>query len=1504
MDTVGVALKADTRDFVKGFNDASQAVGNLGKAFGAAKGAVTGTIHAEMSRVKNTAIATGTALLATGLKVRGALKDFNALETNMRNVATVADLGKMSLGKLTDGVRQLAISGKVSQDVQQLSEGLYNIASSGFQGADAMKILGVAAQGASAGLTDTVVAGTAITQILNAYGMSAGAAAQVSDILFHTVNVGVLNFQELANTTGQWAANAAALKVPIGEATAALAAMTKAGSNADMAATSLRTIMLAFINPSEKMGTALAKIGVSSGQQLIAQKGLADGLKAVIAQTDGSAQSIQELFQDVQGLNGVLQLTGPQAQFFADQAKQMSSATGVAGETTKALAQQQQALGAQWMQFKNQLTELRLELGDLLQPIAKVVVGLGTNTLKAVNSLPGPLRQLMAGISLVSPAMAVLGAAWAIHAVKAALVAKAVNGIIVPMKNLAIVSKVPIIGKGLDAIADIAKKGVFRTLAGHIKDVILHSTNLTQAMGKLAIQGALTAGVIAATAVVIMSFVNGLKNADAEAKKFADTVGGIGLNGIKSLDQLNSKIAAVKTAAAQLGNSGSPGVLDSLWGGVQLANPFDDNTIINDQKKVEALNAKFAELGRTRALLTNLSGGMMDDPKTLAAVSSAVEKGTLDIDALMEAWKGITALFEQAPQMDWTKEQWDQFNLLNKVVSDARPIIADAGKEQEQLAQVAKSATKSEQDLAAAMLTLSDNTKTASEHAQAYGDVLDSLITKAMGQRNAQAQVGESLRGFIQAVSDIKEAGGSLDSTVFDPLSENGAKMQGVFQDISGSMTAWAQSIYDSTGDAGKANEALVGMAGGLIQVAQDAGFSGDQIQTLLTLIGLTPETVSSVVSVPGADEAMAQLFGVKGGLESIDGTTATAQVKVLVSTTIDPNAKTYANKAEFDAAAARGENVNNYDAAAAESNIKDIIQHVMDSVNAGVLKAGQGFKPKTSGGGGGGGSKTDQTITPQEAAAYAYEAGFRGADLVRIVAIMGRESGYNPKAYNPNSATGDLSYGLTQINMIGGLGAQRRAAMGLGSNDELFDPLTNAKAAFQIYQEQGNKLTAWGGYKGMSDTFNTDISAAQAAVDAFLQDKGKFGGGPGGSVADYIEQAIKQEFTGGPGLAASKKMGTRQTDRASVLDNITGGYSRTGQGIINEAIKTGQDPTDQFNSVADAYDELTKKVSKDTANQLLSWASNADEFKNMADEIIHQQELMQSKEDYQFSHGQMNSADYKKILQGRLAMTEEYSSEWISLMDQIDKVDQDASAATMARYARERKLMESKLAMNEIDRSAYKAYLADLLTHFEKYSDEYMDIWAKIHDLDQETKDKSKEVADSIKDAWKTAFDAIVDPIKEATSLVGAFGNSMDVTASQVTGFYEHMKEGTKRWVDAITQLQSAGLDSNLLQDLIHQGPQSLTLAQTLLGMGSEGIAGINSTLSDINNMATGFGQAMIPQANVGQVVDNSVHVTMGDFSLDIPDNLGLTREDVLQIVNSAMAAAAAAAQTGARRP
>lgn len=95
-------------------------------------------------------------------------------------------------------------------------------------------------------------------------------------------------------------------------------------------------------------------------------------------------------------------------------------------------------------------------------------------------------------------------------------------------------------------------------------------------------------------------------------------------------------------------------------------------------------------------------------------------------------------------------------------------------------------------------------------------------------------------------------------------------------------------------------------------------------------------------------------------------------------------------------------------------------------------------------------------------------KAGFKGQGLKTAYAVAMAESGGRRTAHNPNAKTGDNSYGLFQINMLGSMGPARRKQYGLKSNEQLFDPLTNAKIAYKM-SKGGTNWQPWSAYKNGS---------------------------------------------------------------------------------------------------------------------------------------------------------------------------------------------------------------------------------------------------------------------------------------------------------------------------------------------------------------------------------------------------------------------------------------------------
>jgi len=127
--------------------------------------------------------------------------------------------------------------------------------------------------------------------------------------------------------------------------------------------------------------------------------------------------------------------------------------------------------------------------------------------------------------------------------------------------------------------------------------------------------------------------------------------------------------------------------------------------------------------------------------------------------------------------------------------------------------------------------------------------------------------------------------------------------------------------------------------------------------------------------------------------------------------------------------------------------------------------------------------------LSSEQVAQIAYQAGFRGQDLVTAVAIAKRESGNRPNVHGSDQPQARYSgdRGLFQINSVHDANLIRAGL--IQRSTDLFDPLTNARVAFSFYNSQRQSFSpAWnvaaGGWTASgSPTYGTSNSAAQTAV-------------------------------------------------------------------------------------------------------------------------------------------------------------------------------------------------------------------------------------------------------------------------------------------------------------------------------------------------------------------------------------------------------------------------------------
>ena len=148
---------------------------------------------------------------------------------------------------------------------------------------------------------------------------------------------------------------------------------------------------------------------------------------------------------------------------------------------------------------------------------------------------------------------------------------------------------------------------------------------------------------------------------------------------------------------------------------------------------------------------------------------------------------------------------------------------------------------------------------------------------------------------------------------------------------------------------------------------------------------------------------------------------------------------------------------------------VKDEKKGTTGTTTTPTSKPQQSLIPTPSGG----------TLSIEQLVSLAKQVGFNQQNAVIAAAVAKAESGGRSGVVNDNPSTGDLSYGLWQINMIGDMGPARLKQFGITSYEQLKDPLTNAKAAYIL--SGGSNFSPWSVYE--YGNYKQFLPAAQKAA-------------------------------------------------------------------------------------------------------------------------------------------------------------------------------------------------------------------------------------------------------------------------------------------------------------------------------------------------------------------------------------------------------------------------------------
>jgi len=363
--------------------------------------------------------------LVTGGKAAG---DF---EQQMRMISTMLDEPAKYMDRFTASIKSMSI--EFGEGTDTLAKGLYDILSASIAPEQAMIVLRQAMIAAKGGMTDAATATKTLINLLNAYHVPAQNVADLSDLMFTTVKRGVTTFAELAESQGEVTATAAAAGLSLDELGAAIATMTRNGLKTDMAVTALTNMMKEFIKPTDGAIAAARKYGIELNSATLRTEGLYGVMKKL---RGAGPEDIAKIFENIRGLRGAFAALGD-IEGFATDLEYMRTRAGRAEESFKKMSGG--ILG--WFKKLHQTaTQIFVSIGDALAGLLKAVGPTLLIAGKLFADFIDRNQNLVRWVALAAIGLTTIGGALVTAGLGAKLVAFALEGVLLSLKALAVLT--------------------------------------------------------------------------------------------------------------------------------------------------------------------------------------------------------------------------------------------------------------------------------------------------------------------------------------------------------------------------------------------------------------------------------------------------------------------------------------------------------------------------------------------------------------------------------------------------------------------------------------------------------------------------------------------------------------------------------------------------------------------------------------------------------------------------------------------------------------------------------------------------------------------------------------------------------------------------------------------------------------------------------------------------------------------------------------------------------
>lgn len=319
-------------------------------------------------------------------------------ETSTAMVATIADTSQKSLSSISKEVR--SYSNETGEAASDMAEATYQAISASINTADAAAFAGTATKLAVGGFTSATTAVDVLTTAINAYGLAASDATQLSDYLITTQNLGKTSVDQLAQSVGKVIPLASAYNVQMDNLSSAYAVLTANG----IATAESGTYLKSMLNELGDTGSGVSEVLLNSTGKTFAQLmeqgySLGDVMAMLGNAVDGDSTAFNALWNSTEAGIGALSLFNAGADKYNSVLESMRTS---AGATEKAYSTMADTTDKSKQRMENAFNNLKISVGDVLNPALTQVYEGFTNVFAGMSDFVDEHPAVVAAISAIA----------------------------------------------------------------------------------------------------------------------------------------------------------------------------------------------------------------------------------------------------------------------------------------------------------------------------------------------------------------------------------------------------------------------------------------------------------------------------------------------------------------------------------------------------------------------------------------------------------------------------------------------------------------------------------------------------------------------------------------------------------------------------------------------------------------------------------------------------------------------------------------------------------------------------------------------------------------------------------------------------------------------------------------------------------------------------------------------------------------------------------------------